>query len=143
MMLPGVQALLGFELAATLTEGFKELPRPAQLVHVAAIGGTVVAIVLLIAPAAYHRIVLEGEETEGFHRVATRLLVASLAPIAAALGAQLGVVTYVLTRAPRTAIATGLGATLLLLAAWYGLTLALRARRRSPAPGLRRAEARG
>ncbi|BDG06637.1 DUF6328 family protein [Anaeromyxobacter oryzae] len=143
MMLPGAQALLGFALAAVLTERFGELPRQAQLVHLAAIVVTCAAIVLLIAPAAYHRIVEGGEETERFHRVATRLLVASLTPLALALAAQLGVVTYVLTRAATPAIAAGVAAAVVLHGVWFGVTFALRARRRrSEPPRFRRAAAR-
>lgn len=141
MMLPGAQALLGFELAATLAEGFRALPRAAQLVHLGAIALTVLAIVLLIAPAAYHRIVLGGEETERFHRIATRLLIASLGPMAAALGAQLGVVTFVLTGSRDLALGAGFGATAVLCGAWYGVTLALRLARRPAARPLHRAEA--
>jgi Na+/proline symporter len=39
---------------------------------------TTVSIVLLIAPAAYHRLAEHGEDTEHFHRVASRLLLAAL-----------------------------------------------------------------
>lgn len=129
MLLPGAQALLGFQLAAVLADGFDRLPRAAQRVHLGAVALTVVTIVLLIAPAAYHRIVERGEETERVHRVASGLVVAALVPLALALSAQLGVVAYAFGRDARLAIALGVGAAAVLQGIWFGAPLALRARR--------------
>ncbi len=38
VVLPGVQALLGFQLAAVLTDAFEKLPRSSQLLHLASLG---------------------------------------------------------------------------------------------------------
>jgi hypothetical protein len=139
MLLPGVQALLGFQLAATLLRRFAELPREAQLLHAGTIGLTVLSMVLLVAPAAYHRIVEDGENTERFHRVASRLLVAALPPLGLAISAELGIATYVVTGERGGAIAAGTLAAVGIHATWFGVTLALRSRR---SPRLRRAAAR-
>jgi len=139
MLLPGVQALLGFQLAATLLRRFAELPREAQLLHAGTIGLTVLSMVLLVAPAAYHRIVEDGENTERFHRVASRLLVAALPPLGLAISAELGIATYVVTGERGGAIAAGTLAAVGIHATWFGVTLALRSRR---SPRLPRAAAR-
>lgn len=131
-LLPGAQALLGFELAATLADRFGELPPAAQAVHGAAIATTVLTVVLLVTPAAWHRIVERGEETEPFLRVASRLVVASLPCLALALGAQVALVTWVLARSTLAAALAGAGSAAALNALWFGLGLAAR-RRRSPA----------
>lgn len=133
MVLPGAQALVGFQLAATSSEAFRELPRTVQWIHVGAVLLTAATIVLLIAPAAYHRIVEAGEATEGFHRVASALVLAAIAPLSFSLSADLGVVAYRLFRS--AAIATALGAAALgtLLTAWYALPLVARAARRGGA----------
>ena len=60
VILPGVQALLGIQLAIVLTTGFAELPATLKGIHAVAIALIVLATVLLMAPATYHRIVFDG-----------------------------------------------------------------------------------
>jgi Family of unknown function (DUF6328) len=131
MILPGAQAMLGFQLAVTLMEAFEALPRPGQLLHVGAMLLTALAIVLLVAPAAYHRIAEGGEETERFHRVAGRFIVAALVPLALSMSAELGIVTYRLTGSVSKAAALGGAALVLFAGGWFGLALAARAARRA------------
>jgi Family of unknown function (DUF6328) len=130
MILPGAQAMLGFQLAVTLMDAFDELPRPGQLLHVGAMLLTALAVVLLIAPAAYHRIAEAGEETERFHRVAGRFIVAALVPLALSMSAELGIVTYRLTDSVGKAAALGGAALVLLVGGWFGFALGARASRR-------------
>jgi hypothetical protein len=55
-ILPGLQALFGFQLIAIFNTGFDEkLSRSDQLVHFTSITLVMLAVVLLMAPAAYHR----------------------------------------------------------------------------------------
>ncbi len=133
MVLPGAQALIGFQLAVTTHDAFRELPRSAQWVHVLAILLTTLSVILLMTPAAYHRLVERGELTERFHRVATGLLVAAIAPLACALAAELGLVFYVVFRSAALARAAGGTALAALAGAWYGFPLVARALRRAGA----------
>jgi hypothetical protein len=137
MILPGAQAMLGFQLAVTLMDAFDELPRPGQLAHVAAMLLTAFAIVLLVAPAAYHRLAEDGEETERFHQVASRFVVAALVPLALSMSCELGIVAYRLGESVGKAVALGAAGLVTLTAAWFGLPLGarvvLRSRRRKPA----------
>ena len=56
MILPGLQALFGFQLVAVYNDRFNEaLPRIYQIFHWGALACTAVATILVIAPAAYHR----------------------------------------------------------------------------------------
>ena len=133
MVLPGAQALFGFQLATILVEGFEKLPASSKYVHLASLSLIALAIILLIAPAAYHRIVEEGEETEHFHRVASRLILASMVPLALGICGDLFVVVRKVTESVTAAIA---GACLMLLifyGLWFGFTLYRRSRRASPA----------
>src|SRR5207253_1800016 len=63
LVLPGAQALLGFQLAVTLTRAFDELPFSSRLVHAAALVLVALAVILLMAPAAFHRIAFAGEDS--------------------------------------------------------------------------------
>jgi hypothetical protein len=119
MVLPGVQALLGFQFAVILVEGFEKLSQNLKYVHLASLCLMSISTILLIAPAAYHRIVEEGEATEEFHRLAGRLLVLSLVPLATGMCGDLFVVIKKVTDS--TALALSISATMLLFfyGAWF------------------------
>ncbi|HSR65457.1 MAG TPA: DUF6328 family protein, partial [Xanthomonadaceae bacterium] len=56
MVLPGMQALFGFQLIVVFSERFGvELTHGEQRVHLLAIGLVALAIALIMTPAAYHR----------------------------------------------------------------------------------------
>ena len=56
MVLPGVQALFGFQLMVVFNDTFAtKLSYGEQLLHFVALGFVAIAILLVIAPAAYHR----------------------------------------------------------------------------------------
>ena len=93
------------------------MPRSWQIVHFISLLATTIATVLLIAPAAYHRIHEAGEDTEHFHKVASRLLLMALVFLGPGMAGDLFVVIAKVTQSPGTA---GICAGLLLLA-FYGL----------------------
>src|SRR3954466_14438003 len=66
IIVPGAQALLGFQLTVTLTQAFGQLSDSLKLVHVAALCCVAVATILLMTPAALHRIAFAGEDTPSF-----------------------------------------------------------------------------
>jgi hypothetical protein len=74
MVLPGAQALLGFQLANTLASSFDRLPRTAQWIHFASLICIILSIIFLMAPAAYHRIAEHGEDSLEFYNLAGWLL---------------------------------------------------------------------
>src|ERR1700760_83938 len=69
VILPGAQALLGFQLVIVLTDSFEKLPPSSQLIHGLALLAIALTVVLLITPAALHRIVWAGEESEEVLRI--------------------------------------------------------------------------
>src|SRR5579859_3177863 len=117
MALPGAQAFLGFQFAIVFVQGFEQLPRTWQLIHFASLLATTIATVLLIAPAAYHRIHEAGDDTEHFHRVASRLMLAALVFLGPGMAGDLFVVIANVTHSP--ILASWLAGALLL--AFYGL----------------------
>jgi Family of unknown function (DUF6328) len=92
VILPGSQALLGFQLAIVLTETFEKLPGAVKLTHGAALVFVALSIVLLMAPAAYHRIVYAGEDSETFHCIGGRFVALATVPLALGLAADVFVV---------------------------------------------------
>ncbi|HKQ06651.1 MAG TPA: DUF6328 family protein [Blastocatellia bacterium] len=133
VVLPGAQTLLGFQFITFLMESFDKLPDSSRYIHFASLAMVALSIVLLMTPAAYHRIVERGEETRHFHRFASRVLLAAMVPLALGLSGDFFVVTRKVTES--TALAAGLA--LALLALFYGLWFGFTAYRR----GQRQAEA--
>ena len=86
MVLPGIQALFGFQLIAVFSDGFSQkLPRGGQILHYAAIVLVAVAIALVMAPAAIHRQTSQREVSERFIWLSSRLVLASMAPLSLGL----------------------------------------------------------
>ncbi|HEY6972298.1 MAG TPA: DUF6328 family protein [Candidatus Angelobacter sp.] len=117
MALPGAQAFLGFQFAIVFTDSFKKLPRSSHWIHFGSLLATTISIVLLIAVAAYHRLAEGGEETENFHRVASRFLLAALVFLAPGMTGDLLVVIRALTGS----LSLSVWISVLLLLAFYGL----------------------
>ena len=55
MVLPGIQALFGFQLVAVFSQNFERLAPTAQRLHLLSLTLVGTAIVLIMTPAAYHR----------------------------------------------------------------------------------------
>jgi uncharacterized protein DUF6328 len=81
VIIPGAQALLGFQLTVTLTRAFEQLPFESKLAHAAALCCIALSIILLMAPAALHRISFGGEDSADFLRIGS-----VSAPLPLALG---------------------------------------------------------
>jgi hypothetical protein len=90
-ILPGAQALLGFQLVVVLSRTFESLPGHAKMLHAVALGFVALSTVLLMTPAAYHRLVYAGEDSPAFLRLGSALVVTATFPLALGLAAD----TYV------------------------------------------------
>ena len=83
MVLPGIQTLFGFQLIAVFNSRFADdLSRLDQVLHFVAITLVVVAIALIMTPAACHRHLGVRHVSEAFIRLSTWLLLASMWPLA-------------------------------------------------------------
>jgi hypothetical protein len=127
VVLPGAQALLGFQFATFLTESFDKLPASLKALHLASLSCMAVAVVLLITPAAWHRMVERGEENERMHKVASAMVVAALVPLALGLSGDFYVVAYKVLRSHAIAGGLAMAALIMFLGLWFGLTLSRRA----------------
>jgi hypothetical protein len=85
MVLPGIQALFGFQLMAVFNQRFNELTASEQLIHYIAVLLIALSIGLIMTPAAYHRQVEPGSVSEFFVRLASRLVAIAMLPLAVAL----------------------------------------------------------
>ena len=119
VILPGVQALLGFQLLSVLTSAFEKLPAGSKLLHAASLACLTVAIVLLIAPAAYHRIVFAGQDTEEVHSVGSRFIALATVPFALGLAGDIYVVMTEITASAITGALLAGAALMLLVGLWH------------------------
>jgi Family of unknown function (DUF6328) len=122
VVLPGVQALLAFQFATMVVEGFDQLPASSKNIHLISLGLMGFTVILLMTPAAYHRIVERGENTEHFHRVASLLLLAAMIPLPLGICGDLFVVIRKVTGSVSLAIASALAMLLLFYGLWFGFT---------------------
>ncbi len=94
MVLPGVQALLGFQLIAVFNQRFTVLSHFEQAAHILGFVLIATAAGLLMTPAAYHRQTGGQKITRHFVNLATRLIMIAMWPLAVALAID----TYLLSR---------------------------------------------
>lgn len=129
VVLPGASALLGFQFVVFLSTPFVELPQQAKLLHLVATGLIALAVLMLVSPAAYHRLVERGEVTEHFHRFASRMIVLSLVPMGLGMAGDFYLVTDKVLGGRAAGWSTGV-LLVLLSGLWFVLPLAVRRRRR-------------
>jgi uncharacterized protein DUF6328 len=97
LVLPGIQALFGFQLIAVFNDGFsRRLTHVQQYLHLAAILMVIAAIALVMAPAALHRQTAQQSVSERFIWLSSRLLYAGMFPLAFAISLELYLVGSVI-----------------------------------------------
>jgi hypothetical protein len=134
VIIPGAQALLGFQLIAVLTKTFNELPPTFKYIHCVALSTVALSVILLMTPAALHRIGFQGEDDPAFFRIGSLLVVAGSLPLAVGIAADVAVVFFKAIGDGRVAIASGIASLVVLLGLWLGYPLWRRATaRRGPA----------
>ncbi|HYD04121.1 MAG TPA: DUF6328 family protein, partial [Reyranella sp.] len=73
MLLPGVQAFMGFQLMAVFNQRFEEFSAGEQATHFVAFLLVTLTMGLLMAPAAYHRQAERCMVTERFIKMSSTL----------------------------------------------------------------------
>lgn len=101
----GVQLLFAFLLAVAFTDRYQQETTFVHAVHLVDVVVTALASVLLIAPAAWHRVLFRRGRREAVVRVGTRCAVAGLVLLATAIALTVLLVADV--------VVGGLGAALL------------------------------
>lgn len=119
MVLPGIQALFGFQLIAVFNAGFKDLSSAEKSFHLLAVLLTITAIACLMAPASYHRQVERHSVSEEFIEIASRLVYLGMVPLLLSISLD----TYIVARMTSQSVQIATGATTyaasILAAMWY------------------------
>lgn len=99
MVLPGIQALLGFQLVAVFNQSFSDkLSTLDQYIHLIAILSSLCAIALLLTPAALHRQSEPDGASPDFVRTAGRLVALGMVPLMLSFCLDWYVVSNVVTQ---------------------------------------------
>jgi len=124
----GAQILLGCLYRSAFEPGYAHFSTVSKCLVACALGLIIVAIVVLMAPAPYHRIVEGGEDTKEFNGYVLSIMKVGLIPFAVSIGLSLYIfVNSVLGRAwgiMLAVVATGMAVLF-----WYGLRLLQRDRK--------------
>ena len=119
VLLPGAQALLGFQMAVMLSTAFDKLPAVSKITHSCSLCCIALTIILLMAPAAFHRISYAGEDSEEFHRLGSGFVIAAALPLAAGITGDLYVAIAKAAESPAiAAVCAGVAAAVLIIL-WY------------------------
>jgi hypothetical protein len=119
VVLPGAQALFGFQLAIVLTRVFEQLPKASIAVHAASLFPVALAIIMLMAPAPYHRIVYAGEDTEDVYQIGSALVTAATFPLGLGMAGDVYVVIAKISGSFIMGSVAGGLAFALLIGLWY------------------------
>jgi hypothetical protein len=119
LIIPGAQALLGFQLTVTLTRAFSELPPESKAAHAVALCCVGLSVLLLMAPASLHRIAFDGEDDPQFVHIGSWLVIWAPLPLAFAIALDTYVAAGRALQSSATAIALAVAAIAALLGSWY------------------------
>ena len=119
MVLPGIQALFGFQLIAVFNQRFESLSFGNQAAHLAATALSALAAGLVMTPAAYHRREEPHVVSERFVEISTRLLLLSMFCLAAGVSTDFFVISTMVLTHPAFAAALSLALFTTLAILWF------------------------
>jgi hypothetical protein len=128
LIIPGAQALLGFQFIAMLTSGFDRLPPSVKAVHALALCLVTLNVILLMTPAALHRLSFNGEDSRTFVRMGSALVIAAPGFLAAGIAAETFVVLHKVSGNASWAAMGAVVSFVALLGLWYAIPAWLRIR---------------
>lgn len=119
MVLPGIQALFGFQFVAVFNTGFTTRLSPIERdAHLVALMCVLVAAALVLAPAAIHRVAQPRSVSARFLRQSSALLMGSMPPLAIGTTIDVVLVAHIITGSQLAAFAVGGVALIVFVVAW-------------------------
>jgi hypothetical protein len=120
MVLPGVQALFGFQLIAVFNAGFdSKLSGAEQNLHLAALALVAIAGALIMTPAALHRQSGPQEASARFLRVGGRLLLCSMPALMLGIGIDFFLIARVVLGDAELAAAAAIALVAFFATCWF------------------------
>jgi hypothetical protein len=126
VILPGAQALLGFQFVVTMNKTFSQLDPTDQHIHFASLISVALSILLLITPAAVHRMTFDGQDVPRFHRIGSLIITLALIPLALGLSGDFYLAASRMIDNRPLAAAAAVIVFIVMAALWYAVPLVLR-----------------
>ena len=117
-ILPGLQAVFGFQTIAVFNERFTDLETYAQACHLAGLGLLVVAMAMLMTPAVYYR-AQHGHVTSRMAHASRKAIRGALIPLAVGLSLDMLTVVSLATDKLSLSVAAAVATLLLFVGLWY------------------------
>lgn len=122
MVLPGIQALFGFQLIAVFNQAFwSRLLAPEQILHFVSIGLVGLSVALVMTPAAYHRQTDPLSVSQKIVTLSSRLLFWSMLPLTLALVTEFYIIGVLVLDSRPGSAAVALAFLGVLAGLWFGL----------------------
>jgi Family of unknown function (DUF6328) len=128
MVLPGIQALFGFQLIAVFNRPFFDLDIVNRYLHLASLILVAIAIGLIMAPAAYHRLTESTLVTRQWISVASKDIARAMVALMLAISLDVYIVAIMI--AGNTSVGATIGAATGCFLTWLWFVLPLRQRAR-------------
>lgn len=126
-VLPGLQALFGFQLITVFNPKFDQMVPIDQQLYWLTLMLITVSMCLLMTPAAYDRQTKCHHDPKHFEKVATVLITCALFPFMVAMSIDAYIVTREMFHSESMALATGLTLLCVFGVLWYGFPLYMNA----------------
>jgi uncharacterized protein DUF6328 len=124
MVLPGIQALFGFQLIAVFNRPFSDLDQVDRYLHLASLVLVAIAIGLIMAPAAYHRLTESTLVTRRWIELASKQIARAMVALMLAISLDVYLVAVMIAGNASLAEAIGLLTGCFLASLWFVLPLA-------------------
>jgi hypothetical protein len=131
VILPGIQALFGFQTIAVFNQRFVELPEYAKDCHLIGLGMVIIAVALVMTPAVYYRYVGRDHVSPRMVGLSSLMIRTALFPLACGLGLDIFTVILTATDRPVWSLIGAGFAFVFLIALWFAFPIAARSRSRS------------
>ncbi|MDB5761271.1 MAG: hypothetical protein JWQ21_266 [Herminiimonas sp.] len=129
MVLPGIQALFGFQTIAVFNNAFERLPDSGIWSHLIALGLVALSIALVMTPAAYNRLAEPGQVSRRMIVLSSRLISTAMAPLMCAFSLDVYVVLLAATGKPLFGIYSAALTFCVFAALWFVFPLQARKKR--------------
>jgi len=122
MILPGIQALFGFQLIVVFSDSFTtKLNVSEQRLHLLTIVLVVMATMIILTQAVFHRQTAEKQVANEFIRIASRLLLLSMFPLVTSICIEFYLISRVILNDIFWAVLFTIVLFSLFLLLWVGL----------------------
>jgi len=129
MVIPGIQALFGFQTVAVFNNRFQSLPDAGIAAHLGALALLALSLALVMAPAAYHRLAERGQVSRRMIDLSSSLITFGMVPLMCAFALDVYVVLLAALDDEPLSILSGIAPLVLFVALWFVFPLVMRSRK--------------